>query len=229
MRRINSLSPRKRRLFEALPRHKRRDEVIRLKNLMRRDCALFGGRFISRTLLEEGRDPLDAQACICYFPGRRPDVLWNALIRTAREAFWDAVGDAARGQARAMLGPSLPRTPESTFERLPGGGYTLRPPERYEAFGGLTMAEKVEQLSEQIIGECPPPVRESFRVRPGYTWGIGLEIVVDAELIDRALVERLIDRFQALGETDWEAPCPVPADHLPTTTWERALRERRQA
>lgn len=67
----------------------------------------------------------------------------------------------------------------------------------------------------QIIRDAPPVVHESFRVDRRYESGVGLHIVSDIERIDRAGIEAAIDRFFAVGETDWQSPLPVPRDRLP--------------
>lgn len=103
--------------------------------------------------------------------------------------------------------------------------YRLRPREKrtYEAFGGLTFQEYVAQVAAGIIRDEPPPVYESFRTDRKYEYGIGLCIVVDAEEIDREVVEAAITRFQKQGEVDWTAPEPVPRARLPHDTEDAAL------
>lgn len=69
----------------------------------------------------------------------------------------------------------------------------------------------------QIIHDAPPIVHESFRVDRRYESGIGLHIVIDIDRIDRTGIESAIDRFFAVGQTDWQSPLPVPRDRLPIT------------
>jgi len=83
--------------------------------------------------------------------------------------------------------------------------------------------EYKEQVAAEIIHDEPPPVHESFRTDREYRYGIGLYIVVNAEEIDREVVETAIARFQDQGETDWTAPEPVPRERLPYDTEDTAL------
>ena len=43
-------------------------------------------------------------------------------------------------------------------------------------------------------------------------------MVVDADYIDKDVVERVIDRFFAVGEADWRSDTPVPRERLPVET-----------
>ncbi len=161
---------RRRRPFVTPPRHRRSDAVIRLKNRLRRDAAVYGGRFASWHALP------DPNSCCqwfdFHFPGSGRFTFWNAAMITARQAFLDAVCR----QASAIGWPEA-----------------------------------------QIIRDAPPIVHESFRVDRRYESGIGLHIVIDIERIDRTGIEAAIDRFFAVGETEWQSPLPVPRDRLPTT------------
>ena len=92
--------------FSSLPRHKRSDEVIRLKGKMRRDAAEYGGRFTSHLVLNEpGRPDLYNQWFDFYFPGMDRFTIWNAEIVTARQAFWDAAHNEASSPQLAAQPP----------------------------------------------------------------------------------------------------------------------------
>lgn len=155
--------------FVTLPRHRRSDAVIRLKGRMRRDAAVYGGRFTSWHVLPDPE--VSCQWFDFHFPGSDRFTFWNAEMITARQAFREAVQwqAAATGQAPA-----------------------------------------------QIIRDTPPVIHESFRVDRRYESGIGLHIVLDFDRLDRVSIEAAIDRFLAVGETDWRSPLPVAAHRLPT-------------
>lgn len=68
---------------------------------------------------------------------------------------------------------------------------------------GLTMREYEERAASEILHDTPPQFHESFRLDRSYRYGIGLEIVVDSMIVDRAAIERSIWRFRDLGEMDW--------------------------
>jgi hypothetical protein len=96
----------KRSPFITLPRHKRRNEVIRLKGRIKRDSDEYGGMFTSHLVLDEpGRSDLYRQWFDFYFPGQDRFTIWNAEIVTARKAFWDAAHELAYQRTTAMLMP----------------------------------------------------------------------------------------------------------------------------
>ncbi|WP_210311648.1 hypothetical protein [Brucella endophytica] len=194
------------------------------------DTPVYGGLFTSDQVLEDpGRPKLFDQWFDFLFLGRDGRMIWNAEIITARRAFWDAVSDIAWERAMALMSEEE-RAEEfrTEFEPVYHRGqkyYQVKPrePRRYEQFDGLTFREYEERLREQIIKTEPPSVRESYRLDRDYRYGIGLYIVADAEVIDRAVVEGAITRFQKLGETAWENEQPVARDRLPFETEDMAL------
>ena len=219
--------------FVSLPRHKRSDEVIRLKGRMRRDAAEYGGRFTSRLVLNEpGRPDLYNQWFDFYFPGMDRFTIWNAEIVTARQAFWDASHHEAFSRAYAALGDAdLDREAKLEFEPadVSRTGKVLthrmvkREPVRYAQFDGRTLSEQIDLLETAIIRDEPPVIYESFKLDRNYAYGIGLRIVQDVEVIHQAAIEVAIDRFLAIGETDWVSSEPVPRDHLPLVREREAL------
>jgi hypothetical protein len=219
--------------FITLPRHKRSNEVIHLKGRIKRDSGVYGGMFTSRLVLDEpGRPDLYNQWFDFYFPGRDRFTLWNAEIVTARKAFWDAAHELAHQRTVSMLTPEE-HAAESNMEFEPADisstgkvlSYKLvqREKMRHEKFGGLTFFDQWEKLEAEIVREEPPAVYESFRLDRGYAYGIGLHIVLDVEVIDRAAIEQAITEFGELGETDWQAANPVPRSRLPVVSEKAAL------
>lgn len=216
---------RKRPPFIALPRHKRSDEVVKLRGRIRRDAGDYGGRFTSHLVLDEPERPnIYKQWFDFYFVGKDRFTIWNAEIVTVRRAFWDAANSLAYERADALRTPEE-READSRLEFEPASrsrtGKVLtyqmvkREPIRYAQFDGMTFFEKWEALEAEIVRNEPPTVFESFSLDRSYAYGIGLRIVLDAEVIDQAAIERAIDRFQAVGETDWRAAEPVPRARLP--------------
>lgn len=65
----------------------------------------------------------------------------------------------------------------------------------------------------------PPVIHESFTIEPGYRYGIGLYAVVQADEINREVIER----FREAGEKDWQSEHPVSLELLPVETQEEAL------
>jgi len=219
--------------FVTLPRHKRNSAVIRLKGEMRRNAAEYGGRFTSHLVLNEpGRPDLYNQWFDFNFPGTDRFTLWNACIVTARQAFWEKASDIAYTRAAALLTPEE-HEKDSRMEFVPadrsrtGKILTYKMVERermhFEQFGGLTFNEQWEKLESEIVSNERPPIHESFELDRRYVYGIGLHIVLDVDVINRTAIETAMDRFFALGETDWVSPDPVPRDRLPVVTEQEAL------
>ena len=223
---------RKLRSFVTRSNRKRASAVIKLKNKLRFQRHIFGGRFIGDSdIINPDRPVLYRQEASAFFPGTDKRVLWNAHIITACKAFWDEVGSLAFDRVWGV-------TPKEEKERdifddfepvsfnAWGQATAYRMRERnesHEAFGGLTRREYKAKLEKEIIANEPPEIYESFTTDDAYEYGIGLKVVVDAEQIDREIVELVIDRFLAVGETDWRAESPVPRDRLPFETEMDAL------
>lgn len=66
-------------------------------------------------------------------------------------------------------------------------------------------------------------IYESFKLDWSYAYGIGFRIVQDVEVINQAAIEAAIDRFLAIGETDWVSSEAVPSDRLPLVREQEAL------
>jgi hypothetical protein len=216
--------------FISRPRHKRSDEVIRLKGQIKRDANEYGGLFTSHLILDEpGRPDLYSQWFDFYFPGLDRFTIWNATIVTARKAFWDAAHEFAYQRTAAMLTPEE-NTAESIMEFKPADfsntgkilSYELieRKELQYEQFGGLTFFEQWQKLESEIVREAPPTIHERFQLDRRYVYGIGLHIVLDVDVIDRHAIEQAITRFREIGETDWQAANPVARERLPIVSGE---------
>jgi hypothetical protein len=95
----------------------------------------------------------------------------------------------------------------------------------YERLGGLTIREHWKKLEIEIVRREPPAaeVYESFELDPEYVYGIGLRIVVDADVIDQAAIEAAIHKFKAMGETEWQSTTAVPCERLPRVSFNEAL------
>ncbi len=219
--------------FISLPRHKRSDEVIRLKGRIKRDSDEYGGMFTSHLVLDEpDRPDLYKQWFDFYFPAQDRFTFWNAEIVTARKAFWEEAHDLAYQRTAAMLTPEE-HAAESKMEFEPASfsstgkilSYKLieRKQMQYEKFNGLTFYEQWEKLESEIVRESPPIIYESFRLDRSYAYGIGLFIILDVDVINRAAIEQAITQFRLIGETDWQAAIPVPRERLPVVSEKEAL------
>ena len=210
--------------FHTLSRRKRGNAGIHLKAKILHTRSLYGGRFTSHLWLEEpGENPVRSQWFDFLFLGSDKYTIWNAYVCTARMAFWDKVGDMARERGRKLLSPEeqeeefrLDFEPASRDAWGRVTTYTLVDHHRPRAqFGGLTYRDYCQQLEREIIEREPPAVYESFDQDRSYAYGTGLHIIVDADGIDRTTIERVIDKFVEIGQTNWRAANPVPRERLP--------------
>lgn len=211
--------------FVTRSNRERASAVIKLRNKIRMQRHIFGGRFIGDSdIVNPDRPVLYQQEAFAYFPGTDKRVLWNAHIITVRKAFWDEVGDMASKRAAALLPKrDAPFNIDDLFEPVTfnawgqATAYRMREreEERYDVFGGMTEREYEAELEKEIIAAEPPEIYESFFIDDEYEYGIGLKVVVDVEQIDREIVETVIDRFFTVGERDWRAETPVARERLP--------------
>ncbi len=172
--------------------------------------------------MEEDRPDLYNQWFDFYFLGRDRFTIWNVCICTARLAFWDAARDLAIDRALAKLTPGE-REKEHKYERVLSGFkdgqryYTLKniSVRTYDKLNGLSFKDYWENLENEIVRNEPPVIYESFRLDTSYRYGIGLHIIIDAESINRMVIEQAIDRFYEIGEKKWQEAEPVPREKLP--------------
>ena len=206
---------------------KRATAVIQLKNKIRMQNPLLGRRFFGGDELIDSERPWQYQQdSHVYFCGTDKRVYWNAYICTAKMKFWEIVSDIALKRAKGMLSKEE-REREFVCNFTPvaydAWGYpTLFTMDdndlTYPQFDGLSFDSYKDKLEAEIIVNEPPEVHESFKIDNNFEEGVGLYVVVDAEYISREVVERIIDRFFAIGETDWQSEAPVLRERLPYET-----------
>ncbi len=218
--------PKKR--FAELSRHKQRDLYVRLRTKIRSGKSRYGEHFTSHCVLNEpGRPALYNQWFDFYFLSLDGHTIWNAVLYTASNLYWDKIAELAREKAES-LAPSPDfdlktwLIPEyDAHGRLKG--YSMREEEPEDVFGGKTRCEFRREYASNIIqrdtGDMAP-IFESFEIREGYRYGVGLFVVVDAPYIDAGVIEAAIARFRALGEKEWKSTTPVPRTKLPLGSFE---------
>ena len=218
-----------------LPRRKQRDSFIRLRQKIRSTDTVYGGQFTSDQILnEQGRPALYNQWADFCFLGGDGLTLWNAVIITAVQEFWDTTEDMAHSQAWEMLTPEEQSAEaEMKFEPIWENGVRMyrlleKPKRIYDNFEGLTYREYWDKLTGEIIRNEPPEVFESFKMDRSYRYGIGLNMVIPMDEINRASIEEAIHCFRGIGETDWRAAEPVPRRELPSESADAAFRRMKQ-
>ena len=199
--------------FVELPRHKRRNAVIQLGWKIANQAE--GCPFWTDHLLVDPEDPQRLHHWIdVYFLGADRFTLWNATIVTLQLSQQDALHDRSFKLAYAQLSAeeikrefaietiSVPRTRPG---QMRSRQWKQPPKQCYPQFEGRTFHEECERLEAHLLTTDPPDIRESFVADRGYAYGVGLHAVVNEPTLDRAAVERCIQRFRDLGERDWSS------------------------
>ena len=199
--------------FIDLSKRRRREQVIRLKN-----CIRHGGGTPSQCFAtsEDWEYHLSSGGQIfdLSFPGRDPFTYWNARFfttRCAQDFIIDAM--AAEETQRVISAEDRERNAKAPFwassqpiRQKVGNHFEtvhrveLAPSPKLASLGGLTWSEHTALMKERICSECPPKVEEELWVRRNYKNGIGLFAIIEADVLDLAVIERTIDRFLASGE-----------------------------
>jgi hypothetical protein len=215
--------------FSKLSRHKQRDLYVQLRAKIKNTASQYGQNFTSQLLLNEpDRPALFNQWFDFYFLGLDGVTIWNAALRTANQAYWDAISDLAFTEVDRLC----PKNNDDfnikdwfipVYDKLTGKKlhYLMREPEIKAELGNQTLHQFVEEYSSQLIradtGETVP-VFESFRIDKGYQYGIGLHAVMDTPEINATAIETMIERFRSLGEQNWTSSIPVERSKLPKDT-----------
>ncbi|WP_245939531.1 hypothetical protein [Yokenella regensburgei] len=151
------------------------------------------------------------------FLGHDPDVFWNAEILTANVAFADTVEDAAFKEAMSRLHTEDQHQAAhfSTTQNTDANGniisYTLlrRPELSYPQLDGMTVGNFVDKRVQTIVRDNPPPIYCGYRILQGYAAGTGLRMIVEANVLDRSVIEAAISDFRARGECNWVSDIPT--------------------
>lgn len=216
--------------FALLSRHRQRDAFVGLRWKILGDTPIYGGLFTSHLVLDEpGRPDIYRQWFDFLFLGLDGRTIWKASITTGNLRLWERVDNFASEQTRSRL-TEAELEEEYRWKFSPAfyvGRQKFYRVEQFEArhhaaLDGLTVEEYEEKVASKMLRDSPPDIHESFRLDYTYRHGIGLEIIVDAPVIDRTVIEGAIRQFRELGEIDWQSPEPIPRDHLPFQTEAKA-------
>ena len=199
--------------FVELPRHKRRDAVIRLGWKITNQAE--GYPFWTDHSLVDPEDPQHIHQWIAvYFLGADRFTFWNATIVTLQLARQDELQNRSFQLAYDQLSAEElkrefaietvnvpPTRPGQVRSRL----WIQQPKQCYPQFERRTFHAECERLKAPLLATDPPDIRESFAIDRDYAYGVGLDAVVDESTLDRAAVERCIQRFRDLGERNWSS------------------------
>lgn len=189
----------KHKTFTSLSRRQRRSKTQQAKNLIHRERERCGGVFFDDCDMEYASTSGTWNWSDVIFLGAKPDTFWNAEIVTASLAFDDAVETLAFEKVPTPSGAII----DDCGDLM--AAWRLPQPQ----FDGLTWSQHVDKLKKEIVRDNPPAVYCGYRILPSYRSGIGLRIVVDADVLSRDIIEAAIADFLAKGEVNWVSPEPV--------------------
>jgi hypothetical protein len=216
--------------FSKLSRHKKRDAYVRLRNKIRQTAKNYGQNFTSHLVLNEPRRPsIFNQWFDFYFLGLDGVTIWNTVLYTANEAYWNAIKDLAFEESYRLCPANEEDTDLDTlfipvYDQVTGRKlhYIMREPSVKSALNNCTRFQFVEEYGSKLIREDmgdTAPVFESFEIDTSYRYGIGLTAVVDAHEINAETIEATIEKFRSIGERNWKSPAPVDRSRLPADTF----------
>ena len=153
-----------------------------------------------------------------YFTGRNRYTLWNNEIITTQVAMEDAFHSSAFDTVWGQL--SLPvQERESKIEtkailrtspkQMRMHEWVRLPEIQYPQFEDRTFQKECDRLEAESRKALPSPVAESFKLDRSHAYGIGLHAIVAETNLNRAAIERTIQRFREVGECEGAAPMSV--------------------
>ncbi|MGH6774422.1 hypothetical protein [Brucella tritici] len=203
--------------FAQLSARRQRDEYIKLRGAIRREQHYYGGLFISDHFVED--DGSAGQWMDFCFLGLNGRTIWNATIQTANMSFYEDVENLAMERA-SKLSPEKESLIDWEWreirkpDNIKAYAVSRQEEKRLPALGNLTYYGYVEKNMAEIAVAEPPSIFERFEIVPNYQYGIGLEMIVDAERLSISIMNETIKRFQNLGEKNWIASKPVAPDRM---------------
>jgi hypothetical protein len=214
--------------FSKLSHHKQKDLFVKLRGEIKKTASEYGGNFTSPLVLNEpDRPDFFNQWFDFYFLGLDGVTIWNTVIYTANNAYWDAISDLAYKEADRLC-PNQKNNLDDflipVYDKITGKKlhYIMKDPEIEPELNNLTRSDFVEEYSSKLIHEDKgetAPIFESFKINKTYHYGIGLYAIVDAPYINKETIEAMIDKFRAMGEQEWKSPIPVDRAKLPANTF----------
>lgn len=210
----NRFRTRKHVAFVALPRHKRRDAVVRLGWKISQQTDGHG--FWTDHLLEDPEDPHRSHSWVdVYFLGADRFTLWNAEFVTTQLALEDAIHERAFNAAYALLSAEeieneFSMAWKAVPPKRPGAmrmrEWVQRPERHYPQFDGRSFTQECDRLEAHYLATDPPVIAERFVIDRSYAYGVGLHAVVAESSLNRTAIVRTIQRFRDIGEQDWPSP-----------------------
>jgi len=200
-------------------RNARNKAYISIKNKIRIDRWQNGGLFYSHDYLEEGCDWVDF-----YFLGAKSTIFYNACLVTARHALYEKVGDVARSNAEKLVPRSItlrPRSQQPTKNFYSMNEVFIDSDDTADLtpFDPLSRREWCKKEEIRLATEERIVVNEHIYLKHDYSFGIGLEGVIDTPVITKDVLDIFIKEFLAHGEQgDMGKECVATVDMMDIST-----------
>ncbi|EKN5095830.1 hypothetical protein AAY84_13935 [Serratia marcescens] len=203
--------------FTSLSRRKRRAAALKIKTLIYHERDVWGGIFYDEC--DHGQSVASGNWIWSdiVFLGHDPAVFWNAEIIIANVAFADAVEEAAFDEAMSRLDTadqyqathfnSSPNV--DTNGKIISRTWLHKPELKYPQLDGMTFSNFVDKRAQAIARDNPPQVYLGYRILQGYAAGTGLRMIVEADVLNRSVIEAAISDFRARGECNWVSDVPA--------------------
>lgn len=213
--------------FSQWSPHKQRDQYIRLRGKIKKTKHEYGENFTSNLVLNEPDRPVFYNQWFdFYFLGLDGHTIWNTVLYTANQAYWDAISDLASTHTKSLQPYEefsltdwlVPVYDENGRKKH----YMMAEQKVYAEFGNQTRYDFMRKYESELIQKDAgntAPVYEHFRIDRKYAYGIGLYAVIDVPEINAEVIEAMIAKFRAMGEKEWQSDTPVPREHLPRDTF----------
>lgn len=184
---------RRSKVFTSLSRRKRLAATFSIKQKIYEERSRCGGIFLDYSDLDASVASGNWNWSDILFLSADKSIYWNAEIITANVAFKDAIEDMAFKEAYAHR---LAASENGCCKEL-------------NCVGDRSFYREIDKLEEEIARERPPEIYCGYRILSGYRAGIGLQMIVDASVLSRKVIEAAIQDFRARGERRWLSSEPA--------------------
>lgn len=214
---MSKLLRKKEKTFLQIPSHIRGDWYTKVKNDIRQE-ALRGRIFSSMDVI----DP----KCRCtwadfFFLSKKPKIYYNAYIVIAQSEMVERVENKISEENIELFHKlGLDKLEWEVCDRDSLGRplfYRMkndRTEKVFEETGGMTFFDWERSLTDKYLKENQPDVYEEYNLDFTYEHGIGVNFIVDEDIITDEVITKHIQRFWELGEKPYKAETPVDKSKL---------------
>jgi hypothetical protein len=201
--------------FGSRPLRIKKAAYISIKNRIRTDAPLLGGRFTTHHVLDGTNNWVDG-----YFLSRRRPYFFNLALNTTRCAYRDSVEQSAWEKSFELA----PEREPPFLDRVEIDPKTSRGfiPHRarleYEELDGMTRWDWVTSQFPVIADALQFSVYENWTLHGDYGFGIGLHATINAPFLTVDVINAFMDRF-LVDEATYFNPEPFRYRYEDIANW----------